>query len=106
MKRITALKSSRLQGGYLYDKGENDELCYVSRLRTTDLQVYSITLLIKCKGKFLFFIFFLKSIAFKQKMLKFHKFTVYDKKVKRYSNKKYNPATISPTAKPAIKSDG
>ena len=31
---------ARLQGDYLYDKGENDELCYVSQLRSTDLQVY------------------------------------------------------------------
>ena len=28
-RKDNRLETSRLQGGYLYDKGENDELCYV-----------------------------------------------------------------------------
>ena len=37
------LETLRLQGGYLYDKGENDELCYVVGCSATDLQVYFST---------------------------------------------------------------
>ena len=29
IEKDNRLETSRLQGGYLYDKGENDELCYV-----------------------------------------------------------------------------
>ena len=40
------------QGGYLSEKGENDELFYVIVVATTDLQVYFIMYLKKSKEFF------------------------------------------------------
>ena len=42
------LDNLRFQGGYLYDKGENDEQ-FLRFGSSTDLQVYFIMLMRKCK---------------------------------------------------------
>ena len=51
-EKINALKFTKLQGVYLYDKGENDELIHVIGISTTDLQVYFIIFIKKSKEIF------------------------------------------------------
>ena len=66
-----------LQGVYLYDKGENDELFYVIDVATTDLQVYFNTFPKKSKEKNLKIFFVSKSNMFVQKMIKINIFTFF-----------------------------
>ena len=58
-----------LQGGYLYDKGENDELFYETVASATDLRVYFNTSARKSKGKNEKKFFSTKMNLYKQKML-------------------------------------
>ena len=69
-KKINALKFTKLQGVYLYDKGENDELIHVIGISTTDLQVYFTIFIKKSKEFFKKFFYGEKINSFIQKMIK------------------------------------
>ena len=74
-KKITASKSLRFRGDYLYDKGENDEQKNVLSVSSTDLQVYFIMSIKKSKEKIKKIFRNLKNNIVTQKMIIIHKFT-------------------------------
>ena len=105
MQKDNRLGVLQRRGGYLYDKGENDELFYVIGISTTDLQVYFIMHLRKSKENNKKFFYFLKSISITQKMLKINIFTNFHTIFVNYRKKMSKP-TCNPTPNPATRSEG